>query len=128
MDIAKAAAGKKAFDIVIIDLRKFPSVCDYFVVASATSTTQARAISDNIQKEMKEKGQRAWHVEGEREAAWVLLDYGDVVAHVFCDQTRKFYNLERLWSGAPQKEFKEARKERKKPAPRARKKKRKTSK
>jgi len=89
-------------------MRKIPSVCDYFVIASGTSTTQVRAISDNIARKLKDEGERIWHIEGQREALWVLLDYGDVVAHVFCDQTRRFYDLERLWGDAPQEKFKES--------------------
>lgn len=89
-------------------MRKLPSVCDYFVIASGTSTTQVRAISDNIAGKLRDKGEKIWHIEGEREALWVLLDYGDVVAHVFCDRTRRFYDLERLWGGAPQERFVES--------------------
>ena len=89
-------------------MRKMSSVCDYFVIASGTSTTQVRAIADNIARQLKEKGERIWHMEGAREALWILLDCGDVVCHVFLDQTRRFYDLERLWSDAPQTHFKEA--------------------
>ena len=103
MAIAKAASDKKALDIVTLDMRRIPSVSDYFVIASGTSTTQVRAISDNIIDILKEKGERAWHVEGAREALWILLDFGDVVAHIFIDQKRRFYNLEKLWGGVPKK-------------------------
>ncbi len=88
-------------------MKKMSSVCDWFVIASATSTTHARAIADNIVKKLVEKRQRPWHVEGEREASWILLDYGDVVAHIFLEETRAFYDLEKLWGGAPQERFKE---------------------
>jgi len=91
-----------------MDMRKMSSVCDYFVIASGTSTTQVRAIADNIDRCLKEKRARIWHKEGEREALWILLDAGDVVAHIFQDQTRKFYDLERLWIDAPQERFREA--------------------
>ena len=107
MVIAKAAASKKALDIITIDIRKVPSLSSYFVLASGGSTTQVKSIADNIRKQLKEKGQRLWHAEGEREALWILLDYGDVVAHVFDDETRRFYDLERLWGDVPQKRFKE---------------------
>jgi ribosome-associated protein len=83
------------------------SVCDYFVIASGTSTTQVRAIADNIARQLKENGERIRHMEGAREALWILLDCGDVVCHIFLDQTRRFYDLERLWSDAPQTRFKE---------------------
>ena len=103
-------------------MRKLPSVCDYFVIASGTSTTQVRAIADNIVKKLKEKGEKLWHMEGEREALWILLDFGDVVAHIFTEDTRRFYDLERLWSDAlkmlskkPVKKIRSSRIKRKKP-------------
>ena len=105
--IAGAASDKKALDIVTIDMRKVSGVCDYFVIASGASTTQVRAIADHISRKLKERGERLWHIEGEREALWVLLDYGDVVAHVFLEETRRFYDLERLWGDAPQVRYKE---------------------
>ena len=107
MACANAASDKKALDIVTIDMRKMSSVCDYFVIASGTSTTHVSAIADTIEKKMKDEGQRLWHIEGAREASWILLDFSDVVAHVFLEQTRKFYDLERLWADAPQTRFKE---------------------
>lgn len=107
MTIAKAASDKKALDISILDMRKIPSVCDFFLIASGTSTTQVRAISDNIIEKLSLKGERVWHTEGEREALWILLDYGDVVAHIFQEDTRRFYELERLWGDVPVKKFKE---------------------
>ena len=105
--MAGAASDKKALDIVIIKMKKMSSVCDYFVVASGTSTTHVRALSDNAIRVLKSKGQSAWHVEGEREASWILLDFGDVVCHLFLEDTRAFYNLEELWGEAPQERFEE---------------------
>lgn len=84
-----------------------PSVCDWFVISSGTSTTHVRAISDSIIRKLKEKGQRPWHVEGESDASWMLIDYGDVVAHIFLEDTRRFYNLEKLWNEAPQESYRE---------------------
>jgi ribosome-associated protein len=110
--IAEAMSDKKAMDIVTIDMRKIPSIADYFVIASGTSTTQVRAVADNIEKELKKSGGRVWHSEGQNEALWILLDCGDVVAHVFYEETRKFYDLERLWQDAPQEKHKEAKKKR----------------
>jgi len=106
--IAKAASDKKALDIVTIDMRKIPSIADYFVIAGGTSTTQVRAIADNIEKEMKEAKEKLRHSEGEREGLWILLDFGAVVAHVFYEETRRYYDLEQLWGNAPQAHFKEA--------------------
>jgi len=99
-----------------MDMRKMPGVCDYFVIASGASTTQVRAIADNIALKLKEAKERCWHIEGQREASWILLDYGDVVAHIFLEETRRFYELERLWSDAPLTHFKETK--RKKSVPR----------
>ena len=120
MAIAKAASDKKALDIVTMDMRRIPSVSDYFVIASGSSTTQVRAISDNIADVLREKGERVWHIEGAREALWVLLDCGDVVAHVFLEETRRFYELEKLWGSVPKKKFLEGRKVRPRVRARAR--------
>jgi len=116
--VAGAASGKKALDISILDMRKIPSVCDYFVIASGTSTTQVRAISDGIVDKLREKGERVWHTEGEREALWILLDYGDVVVHIFQKDTRRFYELEKLWGRVPIKKFSEKARKVKKKKPR----------
>jgi ribosome-associated protein len=89
-------------------MRKIPSIADYFVIAGGTSTTQVRAIADSIVKEMKEVKEKLWHSEGEREGLWILLDYGAVVAHIFYEETRRYYDLEQLWGDAPQAHFKEA--------------------
>ena len=92
---------------MIVDMRKQRSICEYFVIASGRSTTQVKAISDNIVENLKNCKNRVlpWHVEGDKEALWVLLDYGDVVVHIFYDETRKYYNLERLWGDAPQRRY-----------------------
>ncbi|MDD3905337.1 MAG: ribosome silencing factor [Candidatus Omnitrophica bacterium] len=109
MAIAGAASEKKALDIVIMKMRKMSSVCDYFVIASGTSTTHVRALSDNIIRTLKEKGQPVRHSEGEREASWILLDFGEAVCHLFLKETRAFYDLEGLWVKAPREDFKERR-------------------
>jgi ribosome-associated protein len=106
--MARACSEKKAEGIVTIDMRKAHNVCDYFVVSSGASKTQVGAIADNIEKRMAEKGMALRHKEGAREAMWILLDYGDVVCHVFLDETRRFYDIERLWSEAPQERFRES--------------------
>jgi len=98
---ADAADSKKAFDIMILDLRGLTSITDYFVICSGSSTTQVRAIADSIGHALAEAGIRPSHVEGEGEATWVLMDYGDVVVHVFEEQTRSYYSLEKLWGEAP---------------------------
>ena len=101
IEIAKLADDKKAKDVVIMDMRGFSTACDFFVIASATNTTQARAIADNIEEGMLESHDLPFsRKEGYREAEWVLLDYGDVVAHVFLTESREYYALEDLWKGA----------------------------
>ena len=116
--VARSALAKKAGDVVLLDLRKLSSICDYFIIASGDSITQVGAIADNIEKELAGHNCRPWHVEGRREALWILLDYGEAVVHIFHKDTRGFYNLEKLWHDAPQKKLKEAalRKKRRRPS------------
>ncbi|EEG78124.1 ribosome silencing factor [Dethiobacter alkaliphilus] len=99
--VEEAAEEKKANDITILDVGKVSVVADYFVIASGGSRTQVYAIADNIMEKMKEAGYDLLHREGYNEGVWVLLDYGDIVVHIFQPEERSFYNLERLWSHAP---------------------------
>lgn len=99
--ICAAASDKKARDIVTMDMEKLMSTTDYFVVCSAPTATQVRAIADNIEEKLEEAGVHFLHKEGYREGEWVLLDYGDVVAHIFRQEAREHYALERLWGDAP---------------------------
>ena len=103
--IGKAALDKKADNIVILDMRAVSNITDYFVICSASSNTRVQAVSEGIEEELLKNGLRHWHIEGKREALWVLIDYGDVIAHVFHNKTRKFYDLERLWYDAPKEHF-----------------------
>lgn len=98
--IAQAALSKKAHDVTILDLRKLTTMTDYFVVCSVDSDTQARAVADAVKNETLDKGESTVRKEGYSEGRWVLLDYVDVVAHVFHKETREFYNLEKLWGDA----------------------------
>lgn len=98
--ICKAASDKKARDIVIMDMKGISSSTDYFVVCSANTATQVRAIADNIEEELAKEGVAFNHKEGYREGEWVLLDFGDVIAHVFMQEAREYYALERLWGDA----------------------------
>lgn len=98
--IALSALEKKAEDIVIMDLRKVTTMTDYFVVCSADSDTQVKAIADNVREGAREAGESVWKNEGYTDASWILLDYVDVVVHVFHKQTREFYNIEKLWGDA----------------------------
>jgi ribosome-associated protein len=97
--IARLALTKKALDVVIMDLRGLTSMTDFFVVCSADSDVQIRAITDAVDEGMEQKGTSAWHKES-GSPNWVLLDYVDVVLHIFHKNTRPFYNLEKLWGDA----------------------------
>ena len=84
-------------------MKEVSNVTDFFVVASGTSTRQVQAIADSIQESLDKRNVRLWHEEGYPEALWVVLDYGDVITHVFLQEKREFYNLERLWGSAPRR-------------------------
>lgn len=99
--ICAAASDKKARDIVVMDMKNLMSSTDYFMVCSAPTATQVRAIADNIEEKMDEAGIHFNHKEGYREGEWILLDYSDVVAHIFRQEAREYYALERLWGEAP---------------------------
>jgi len=99
----KYALSKKAFDIKILDLRKISAVCDYFVICSANVELHAQAIADAILENLEEEGVKVWHNEGYQASKWVLLDYVDVVVHIFLKETRDYYSLDRLWGDAPVK-------------------------
>ena len=103
--IAQAALDKKAHDIVIMDMRGAANITDYFVICSVPSTRRAETVSREIEQVLLREGIRYSHIEGKKEALWVLIDYGDVIAHVFYESTREFYNLERLWHDAPKEHF-----------------------
>lgn len=100
--IAKIADDHKAIDITVLDLRKLTSFTDYFVICSGASDRQVMAIADAIREELKKDGRPPLGEEGMRTGLWVLLDYGDVVAHVFYYTMRNRYQLEKLWYDAPQ--------------------------
>lgn len=88
-----------------MDMRKVSTFCDYFIIVSANTSRHIKAISDEIETRLKEEGINLWHMEGEKDAKWVLLDYGDCLVHLFEPETRKFYDLEGLWGDAPQIKF-----------------------
>jgi ribosome-associated protein len=95
---------KKAADVVILDLKKLTSATDYFVICSADSDTQVKAIADSVQNGTEVLGERVWHQEGYHALRWIVLDYVDVVVHVFHKEERSFYNLDRLWGDAKRTE------------------------
>ena len=105
---ARAAAGKQASQIVILDVRELIGITDYFVIASGTTDRQVRTVAEEVQRAVKTQGVRPVRREGEREGRWVLLDFVDFVAHVFRAEERGYYDLERLWSDAPRVEWEEA--------------------
>ena len=98
--VAELILQKKGTDIKILNLEGKTSVTDYFVICSASSTTMVKAIADHLFKETKLAGEKVWRDEGYTGLTWVLLDFVDVVVHIFHEETRKFYNLEGLWGDA----------------------------
>jgi ribosome-associated protein len=98
---AQAALEKKAFDVTILELKKASSLTDYFLICSGRSDRQVQAIAQSIEEKMGEQGIRPLGEEGIREGRWVLMDYDDVVIHIFYDQLRHYYDLEGLWIEAP---------------------------
>lgn len=105
--IAQISLTKKAKDILIVDLRKLTTVTDFFVLCTGESDTHVKAIVDAIAENLKRKKVKAWHVEGYSSFKWVLMDYVDVVVHVFQQATREFYSLETLWGDAKMEEVKD---------------------
>jgi ribosome-associated protein len=99
--IAKAGLDKKADDVTVLDVRGLTSYADYFVVMTADSDRQASAIADHVEDTMKRLGVSKVSVEGYETGRWILVDYGDVVAHVMNRESRGFYDLEGLWADAP---------------------------
>ena len=98
---ARAAADKKAFQIVGLEVADLTSYTDNILICSGASDRQVGAIADAVQRKLREAGRRPLHVEGERRSDWVLLDYGDFVIHVFTEERRAFYGLDGLWGDAP---------------------------
>lgn len=96
----KAVWGKKAQNIIVLDLKNLTSFTDTFIICSGRSTRQTAAIAEHIQRELKKIGIKPVSVEGKTSGHWILMDYGHVIIHIFYDDTRKFYNLEGLWNDA----------------------------
>ncbi len=98
--VAKLALSKKAESVLSLDLRGLTTTCDFFVICEGTSDVHVRAIADTVVDGMKDVGEKAWHVEGYDARKWILIDYVNVVVHVFDNETRDYYQLERLWGDA----------------------------
>lgn len=94
------AEDKQAHDIVMLDLRGLTTIADYFVVCTAESERQLRAVANALDEELTESGAKGPRIEGSSETGWVLLDFSDVIVHVFSPEQREFYRLERLWKQA----------------------------
>lgn len=108
--IAKTAAeildSKKGIDVKIICIRDVSVIADYFVIATGTSSTHVKALADELEFQLKKLDLAPNHIEGHRSNSWILLDYSDVVVHVFSEEARDFYDLERLWKDGTEIDFK----------------------
>jgi len=98
---AEGADEARALDIVILDMRPLTTICDYFVICHGRSPIHVRSVADEIEETMQQRQIARHHREGRAQATWIVLDYLDVVVHVFTEETRNFYALERLWGDAP---------------------------
>ena len=101
---ALAADSRKAEDIVVLDVQQLSSVADHFLICSGASDRQVRAITDAIAEELTQHGEKPLAMEGYQKGTWILIDCADLIVHVFDDDTRRFYGLERLWYRAPRVE------------------------
>lgn len=97
----RLALDKKGFDVKILKLKSISSVCDYFVIVSGSAGVHVRAIAEGIEDGLRQEGHKPIFTEGARQGNWVLLDYADIVVHIFYEPTRRFYALEKLWGDAP---------------------------
>ena len=102
LELVKVLDSKKGQDIQVLATGPLTTLADYFVLCTATSSTQIKSLADACEKTMKDLGEPPHHVEGHRDGTWVLLDFSAVVVHIFNDEARKFYDLERLWQDAEQ--------------------------
>ena len=100
LECVRALDAKECRDIKLLETGELTTLADYFVICSATSTTQIKALADACEKALKDAGEPPHHIEGHRGGTWVLLDFSSVVVHIFNEEARKFYDLERLWSDA----------------------------
>ena len=102
--LARAAADiaydKKASDVLLLDIRDLTTIADYFVICNGSNVRQITAIAEALEDELKKQGARMWNREGVADTGWLILDYGDVIIHIFGPKEREYYRLERLWSEA----------------------------
>lgn len=107
LECARLALDKKALDVKILEIGRMSSIADYLVLASGRSDRQAQAIADSVKKGLKKYG-KALDIEGLKEGNWIVIDYGDVLVHIFQEELRRYYDLDGLWSAAPREEIPEA--------------------
>ena len=105
--LAKALDSTKGLNIKVLKTQELTTLADYFVLCTATSTTQVKAMSDACEEAMEQQGETVHHIEGHRDGAWLLMDFSCVIVHVFTDEARKFYDLERLWADAQEVDLSE---------------------
>jgi ribosome-associated protein len=98
---ARAAAEKQANDIRVLNVKDVIAITDFFVIASGATDRQVRAIAESVEEELRNAGVKPIRREGNREPRWLLLDFGDIVVHIFTEEDRMFYDIERLWRDAP---------------------------
>lgn len=108
MKAARAAADKKASDVIVLAVGELIVITDYFVIASGTTERQVRTIADSVERALASKGVKPLRREGLEHGRWALLDFVDIVVHVFTDEERDYYELERLWKDAPRLRWEEA--------------------
>ena len=107
LECARAALDRKAYDLTVLETARVSSIADYFVICNGRSDTQVQAIAEGIEAHLAQQGVRPLSTEGLPRAQWVLMDYGDVVVHIFYVPVRRFYDLDRLWARAPRAELPE---------------------
>jgi ribosome-associated protein len=100
-----ALVAKKALDVIVLDISALSSVADAFILASAYSRLAVQALADAVRETAREAGERPLRSEGQSEGRWICLDFGDVVVHLFLDEVRHYFDLERLWGDAPARRF-----------------------
>lgn len=101
--MARLALERKAENVLVLDMTRVSGMCDYFVICSASSKTRGRTIAEHIESEMKKGGTAIVHRDGLKESDWIVLDYSDIVVHIFLSDLRKYYDLESLWGDAPRR-------------------------
>lgn len=103
--IAKALSSKKALDVSVLEISGVSVLTDYMVIATGTSSTHVKSLADEVEYQMDEAGISVSHIEGHRGNGWILMDYVDIIVHIFDDKSREYYNLERLWEDGTVIEF-----------------------